>query len=212
MSDDRTSRARLRDAAIELVSSGGMEAVSARSVAERAGLSQGLIRHHFGSMAALVQECDAHVAAEIRRAKEEAIAQPTGFDPLASLRAEGCEYILGYLTARLTGDNPQLDALVDTIVADAEGYLGQGVAAGVLRRCDDEHARASVMTVFALGALIMRRHLRRHLDVDLGAADFADQPGYPRFVRMQMEVFAALFEPAILDEYLGHVESLEEKE
>ena len=57
MDDDRTAKARLRDAAVELVADGGTKALSARAVADRAELSQGLIRHHFGSMAALLREC-----------------------------------------------------------------------------------------------------------------------------------------------------------
>ena len=73
MDDDRTTKARLRDAAVELVAEGGTKALSARAVADRAGLSQGLIRHHFGSMAALLRECDAHVAEQIREGKEQVL-------------------------------------------------------------------------------------------------------------------------------------------
>lgn len=212
MTDDRTSRARLRDAAIELVADGGMRALSARAVAERAGLSPGLIRHHFGSMAELVHECDAHVAADIRRAKEEAIQRPVGFDPLASLRAEGRSSISRYLAARLAEDSPRLDQFVDTLVADAEGYLSRGEEAGAVRPTGDEHQRAAVLTVFSLGTLVMHRHLTRLTGFDLTSQDFVQQPGYLRFIRIQLEVFAALFEPAVIEEYLRYIDSMEEQE
>ena len=39
MDDDRTTKARLRDAAVELVAEGGTKALSARAVADRAGLA-----------------------------------------------------------------------------------------------------------------------------------------------------------------------------
>ena len=51
--DDRTVRARVRDAAIDLIAAGGVEALTARAVAERAGVSPGSVIHNFGSMEGL---------------------------------------------------------------------------------------------------------------------------------------------------------------
>lgn len=189
-----------------------MKALSARAVADRAGLSPGLIRHHFGSMSELILECDAHVAAEIRRAKEEAIQRPQGFDPLASIRDEGRSRISGYLAARLGEKSSRLDQLIDTIVADAEGYLSRGEAAGTVRPTEDEHQRAAVLTVFSLGTLVMHRHLARLTGFDITSPDFVSQPGYLRFIRVQLEIFAALFEPGIVEEYLGYIDSMKEEE
>lgn len=211
MTDDRTTPARLRDAAIALVAEGGTKALTARAVAERAGLSQGLIRHHFGSMARLLGACDEHVAAEVRAGKSEAIVQSPGFDPLASLKVEGREWIVGYLAARLTEDSEGIDDLVDALIGDAEEYLRAGVEAGMLAPTRDERLRAAILTIFSLGSVAMHRHLTRHLGVDLRSPDFASQPGYVDYVRIQFEAFESLFTPAVVEQYRGLFASLEEE-
>ena len=49
---DRTAKARIRDAAIECYAFHGDDC-TARMVAEKAGVSPGLVIHHFGSMEGL---------------------------------------------------------------------------------------------------------------------------------------------------------------
>jgi len=49
--DDRTARAVIRDEALRLFAEHGQQAVSLRQVASAAGVSPGLIVHHFGSKA-----------------------------------------------------------------------------------------------------------------------------------------------------------------
>ena len=74
MADDLTARARLRDATIALIADG--DKPTARSVASKAGVSIGLIRHHFGTMDGLLLACDEHIATLIRDAKNDAIRGP----------------------------------------------------------------------------------------------------------------------------------------
>ena len=209
--EDLTARARLRDAGIALIAEGGTRALTARAVSERAGVSQGLVRHHFGSMAGLLQACDEHVAEEIRSGKRDAIDPSPGFDPLASLRAEGREFMIGYLAARLSEPSAHLDGLVDTLIEDATGHLADGVAAGVLTPTADERRRATMLTLYSLGAVALHRHLARQLGVDLSSPDFAGGPGYLDYVRIQLEVFASIFTPAVLEEYRGYLDTLEEQ-
>ena len=52
LSPDLTARARIRDAAIECFARQGF-AVSVRAIAAHAGVSPGLVIHHFGSKAGL---------------------------------------------------------------------------------------------------------------------------------------------------------------
>ena len=49
-------RAALLDAAIRVVAQAGLRGLTLRSVAAEAGVSHGLVRHHFGSRGALVEE------------------------------------------------------------------------------------------------------------------------------------------------------------
>src|SRR5947209_2508887 len=71
-SADLTAAARIRDAAIEQFGQQGF-GVGLRAIAEAAGVSAGLVIHHFGSKEGLRKACDDYIAAEIRSGKSEAM-------------------------------------------------------------------------------------------------------------------------------------------
>jgi len=127
--DDRTTRARIRDAAIGCFAENGIAGTTARKIATAAGVSPGLVIHHFGSMDGLRNACDEYVAAIIRQEKQEAMAAGPGLDLLAALRDSKAGSGMGYLARVLADDSPAVAALVDDLVADAEGYFQQGVCA-----------------------------------------------------------------------------------
>lgn len=169
--DDRTVRARVRDAAIALVAERGPEALTARAVADRAGVSPGSVINSFGSMGGLRTACDEHVVALIRRVKTDAMAKGMSLDLIGALRDSDLGPLTGYLAGVLTEDSPAVARLVDEMVADAEVYVATGVSTGMLRPTDDPRGRAVLLTIFGLGALALHRHMHRLLDVDLTARD-----------------------------------------
>lgn len=59
------SAERIREAALEGFSREGIEATSIRKVAKAAGVSAGLVQHHFANKAALQEAVDAHVLATL---------------------------------------------------------------------------------------------------------------------------------------------------
>ena len=66
--DDLTATARIRDAAIEQFGEHGF-GVGLRAIAKAAGVSPGLVIHHFGSKDGLRKACDDYVAEKIRTTK-----------------------------------------------------------------------------------------------------------------------------------------------
>lgn len=212
MIDDRTASAKLRDACIELVAESGAKAATARAVAERAGVSLGLIRHHFGSMGELLHACDRHVAALVRARKEEAIAAGSAFDALGAVRATGSDHIMGYLAMRLGDDAEGINDLVDLMIDDAEGYIRASVEAGLMTPSADERARAAMLTIYALGSLALHKHLDRHFDLDTRSTELADEPGFARYLMVQMEVFSGLLEPAVAGQYVSAIEQLSQED
>ena len=66
--EDLTARARIRDAAIELFAERGIGSATIRDIAQAAGVSSGLVRHHFGSKDGLRRACDEYAMAEGRQA------------------------------------------------------------------------------------------------------------------------------------------------
>lgn len=174
--DDRTTVARIRDAAIRCIADLGTDGASVRAIATAADVSAPLVIHHFGTKDRLRQVCDHHVAALVREAKEKAAAEGAGLDPLAQLQAydEGLP-LLRYLARTLVDGSPHVAELVDEMVADAVTYTEQGVASGLMRPADDPRGRAAVLTLWSLGAVVLHEHVHRVLGADLtgSAADMA---------------------------------------
>ena len=166
--DDRTAKARIRDAAIECFANDGIAGTGIRAIAATAGVSPGLVIHHFGSKDALHRACDEHVAATIRRLKHEALGGGAAFDPVAALRrAAGGPPLARYLARTLVAGSPHLADLIDELVDDAVDYIETGVASGLIEPSDYPRQRAAILMVWSLGALVLHEHLDRLLGVDV---------------------------------------------
>ena len=154
-------------------------------------MSPALVIHHFGSMEQLRTECDHVVAAEIRHLKTAAVAEGAGLDILGALRESQAGPLAAYLAAVLTEDSPAVAQLVDEMVADAQAYTEQMVAAGMVRPSDDPRGRAAVLTVWALGALVLHQHLRRLLGVDPTDPDFGRTPASAAYIGPVWEIYGS---------------------
>jgi AcrR family transcriptional regulator len=164
--DDRSTKARIRDAAIECYATDG-NGTTARKVAEVANVSPALVIHHFGSMDGLRQACDDHVIDTIRAQKTEAIGGGPGVDLVGAIRRFEDHHLPGYLARMLAEDSEASARLVDSIVSDAQEYFAKGVETGSMRPSSDPVGRATVMTLFSLGSLVLHHHAKRLLGVDL---------------------------------------------
>jgi AcrR family transcriptional regulator len=153
---DLTARARIRDAAINRFAVEGFGA-SVRAIASDAGVSAGLVMHHFGSKDKLRAECDAHLLATIGRLKRENVAAAAAgqsfFHKFAA--AEENAPIVGYVLRSMQDGSALAQAFIGHMVDDAVGYTEDGVAAGVIVPSRDEVARARYLTLSSLGALLL---------------------------------------------------------
>lgn len=204
MTDDLTARAQLRDAAIALIAEG--QKPTARSVAARANVSVGLIRHHFGTMNGLLLACDERVSALIRDTKNDAIEGPMP-DVFGQLRTVGNEHIMGYLAHRLTESSPAIDSLVDQLAIDAAGYMKRAQDAGLLNPINDLTGAARMLTIYSLGSLVLSHQLKRLLNVDITATNLAEEPGIANYIQIQIELFASLMPTRLLDQITAQLES-----
>jgi AcrR family transcriptional regulator len=167
LTDDRTTKARIRDAAIDCFAEHGVAGTTTRKVAVAARVSPGLVIHHYGSMDGLRAACDTYVAASIRQQKQETIMAGANFDVMDVIRNSKVSSMGGYLARVLVDDSPAVAKLVDDLVADAEGYMQQGVESGTLQPSANPKARAVVISLWTMGALVLHRHMNRLLGVDL---------------------------------------------
>jgi AcrR family transcriptional regulator len=186
--DDRSTRARIRDAAIECYAGFGVGGTTARKVAKRAGVSPGLVIHHFGSMDGLRTACDEHVAAVIRHTKEQAIGAGLRLDVAAAWRDADMGHLGGYLATVLVDDSAAVARLVDELAADAAGYLAQGIETGQIRPIDELDRVAVILTLWSLGGLVLHDHMRRLLGVDPTDPGFGNDASVAAYVRPAMEI------------------------
>jgi TetR/AcrR family transcriptional regulator, regulator of cefoperazone and chloramphenicol sensitivity len=166
---DLTAVARIRNAALDGFARDGVAATSIRSVAEAAGVSPGLVQHHFPSKAALRIAVNEYV---IRIAREAFADVPVDGDAAAIFEDFGDRITalvrehptaLRYVArAAAEGDPAALD-LFDGFVAITEAQQGRLADAGLLEPSLDRTWAALHLVVFNLGTVMLEEAIDRHL-------------------------------------------------
>ncbi|WP_458108900.1 TetR/AcrR family transcriptional regulator [Arthrobacter sp. R3-55] len=163
--EDLTTRARIRDAAIGLFGRDGFARATVRAVATLAGVSPGLVIHHFGSKEGLRAACDQHVLAQTA-------SQGLGKTHPGSTRQLIQDYLnhpeqyaqeIAYIRQALGDESEAGDAFFDAVVSQTEDIINAGIAAGTIRKFDDVRSTAVVIASNSLSILMLGRHLSRTL-------------------------------------------------
>lgn len=170
---DLTARAVIRDEALRLFAEHGPDTVSLRRVAAAAGVSPGLVAHHFGSRAGLREAVDAHVA----RVFDDLFAILDGADwDDPGVGASFADAVLAHLPADsaipaylrrllLSGDRPGQALFARWYEVTAQ-VLERLTGAGVLGPADDPAVRAAFLMANDLALLLLRPHLTAVLGTD----------------------------------------------
>lgn len=166
--EDLTGRARLRDAAVECFAAQGFNE-SLRAIAARAGVSAGLVRHHFGSKEQLRAECDATVLQRYRSLKISSMNIPADrlFAQLPPSREGGL--LMVYILRSVQDGGPAGHVFVENMIAEAIDFTRDAVARGLVVPSRDEAARARFLVQQSIGSMIV--HLALHPEVHFD--DFA---------------------------------------
>lgn len=162
-SEDLTARARIRDAALRLFTERGIDGASIRDIAAAAGVSSGLIRHHFGSKEALRDACDAYATAEMNRLREQMFSGG-GLTDTAGMVAlhPTMRALQAYLVRSMVDGSDTAGALFDDAVQLSEEWLTRGKV-----ETRDLRAYAAVLVAMQLGVFLMKDQVSRALGVDL---------------------------------------------
>lgn len=162
-SEDLTARARIRDAALRLFTERGIDGASIRDIAAAAGVSSGLIRHHFGSKEALRDACDAYATAEMNRLREQ-LFSGGGLTDTAGMVAlhPTMRALQGYLVRSMVDGSDAAGALFDDAVQLSEDWLTRDKV-----ETRDLRAYAAVLVAMQLGVFLMKDQMSRALGVDL---------------------------------------------
>ncbi|GAB3372276.1 TetR/AcrR family transcriptional regulator [Amycolatopsis echigonensis] len=165
--EDLTARARIRDAAMRHFGEHGFERATIRGIAVEAGVSLGLVRHHFGSKQALREACDAHLIKLLRQLNDQVpddLSASVTANPVAAARIAVGPY-RDYLVRALVdgGVAPLFDEMVE---------LGtRQLVAADRQRTDpptvEPKVRAAIGTAMALSITVLHQHISRAAGVDI---------------------------------------------
>jgi AcrR family transcriptional regulator len=186
--EDLTARARIRDAALRLFAERGIDGATIRDIAKAAGVSAGLVRHHFGSKEALRDACDAYALERAMRIKEQVLLEGRGADPGFLPAVHPTALLLQrYLVRSMVDGSPAAASLFDQMVELAEQWIARhnpGISA-------DPRAFAAVLVGMQTGLLLLHEHLSRAL-----GADVLSSEGHVRMSRGLVDFYShALLSP-----------------
>jgi AcrR family transcriptional regulator len=154
-SDDRTTVARIRDAAIAAFGEHGW-GVGVRTIAQAAGVSPALVIHHFGSKENLRAVCDDHIAEEIRSGKSATIQSNDPATWLAQMaEIESYAPIMAYLVRSMQSGSDLAKTLWRRMIDNAEQYLDEGVRAGTVKPSADPRGRARFLAMANGGSFLL---------------------------------------------------------
>ncbi|HEV7933679.1 MAG TPA: TetR family transcriptional regulator [Actinomadura sp.] len=182
--EDLTARARIRDTALRQFAELGVKGATIRGIAEAAGVSPGLVQHHFGSKEALHEACDTYAMEVIRRTSETPASEFA--DPgFLSVAMRVTMPVRRYVARAMVDGSPAAAVLFDEMVDYTEQYLKHPPAGYAAPRTSDLRAYAATMVTLTLGPLVLHEHLSRVLETDALTVE-----GFPRLGLAMVEIFA----------------------
>lgn len=166
--EDLTARARIRDAALQHFAEHGYDRTTIREIAGTAGVSAGLVRHHFGSKDDLRRACDEYALRALRGYVDEALTEEGLKNPEIIAEARSPLHPLQrYLARALIDRSETAGDIFDEMVAMTERTLEPADE----RRPDppsaDRRTRATLIVAMALGIPAFQSHIARSIGVDL---------------------------------------------
>jgi len=175
-SDDRTSRAVLRDEALRLFAEHGADAVTVRQVAEAAGVSAALVIRHYGSKDGLRAAVDDHVVATLEGLLRE-LAEPASGSPFDSTAASGLvdamlaklpagSELPRYLARMLIDGGPAASAVFLRLHETASAVLAALVDQGLAAPGADPVVRAAVLLSNDLAVFMLRDRIAEVIGAD----------------------------------------------
>jgi AcrR family transcriptional regulator len=204
---DLTARALIRNAALRLFAESGPDRVSLRRIAAEAGVSHGLVVHHFGSKEGLRTVVDTYVVELFDELVAElaGTADAEGADPFT---AQARESLVGALMERLPPDSPipaylrrvLLDGgeagqvLFGRLYALTRGALEAMAQNGYADRGKDPNVRAAFLLANDLAMLLLRDRIAEATGVD---------PLSPEGIRSWGEEVLDIYGHGLRDDRLG---------
>jgi AcrR family transcriptional regulator len=157
---------RIRNAALRNIATHGVAATSLRAVASAAGVSLGLVQHHFATKAGLVKAVDDYVLTQLLTPISQPISEPDSIgemgDRITSLLSEQTD-VSDYVARALIDGSPLGVTIFDALVGFGTARWNQRGERGESRPDIDLTWAVMNSMVLALGTIVLRPHIDRNL-------------------------------------------------
>jgi AcrR family transcriptional regulator len=179
---DLTARARIRDAALRLFAERGVDGATIRDIAAAAGVSLGLVRHHFGAKDELRAACDEYALAQAMRIKEAAIE--SGYGASVGFLPEVHPMVvllMQYFTRSISDGSPAAEAMFEQFVVLTERWLARQLP----EPPDDPKAVAVLIAAMQIGPMLLHKQVSAALGVDL-----LSKAGHIRSTKAYLDIYS----------------------
>jgi TetR/AcrR family transcriptional regulator, regulator of cefoperazone and chloramphenicol sensitivity len=169
--EDLRAAAVIREVAMRLFADRGAAAVTVREIAAAAGVSAGLVMHHYGSKDGLKDAVDRRAAAFFEEMLGELgrVGEEGGGASLAELfaaRVEDEPVMMEYVRRLLLDGGAAADALFVKLFDATVAGMRSLVDAGVVRPAPDERIRTAFLLANDLSLVLLRRQITRVTGTD----------------------------------------------
>ncbi|MDX1468728.1 MAG: TetR/AcrR family transcriptional regulator [Acidimicrobiia bacterium] len=171
--EDKTTAARIRDAAIARFPIDGINGTTLRAVAADAGVSPGLVIHHFGSKEGLHRACDDHVVRAMTQMKRESLGEGA-YRRAASIAAmyQMALPLVRYIAWTVGTGGETAARIFDELVDEAVELFAEGRDSGTIGEVyGDPRKQAAVLVAMQFSALVFHEHLTRVFGIDMLTAE-----------------------------------------
>jgi AcrR family transcriptional regulator len=179
---DLTARARIREAALTLFAAKGIDGATIRDIAQAAGVSSGLLRHHFGSKEGLRDACDDYVMAELARVRAPYLAgnQTLGAQAMSNALNSVPLRLQNYVVRSTMDGTPAGAQMFERNVDEAATWLAHSDI-----ETDDPRAYCAVLVSLQMGMFLMRDRISATI-----GDDTHEPVGQARMLRAAVDIFA----------------------
>ncbi|QFG27004.1 TetR/AcrR family transcriptional regulator [Actinomadura sp. WMMB 499] len=203
--EELTARARIRDAALREFAERGVQGATIRGIARAAGVSPGLVQHHFGSKEELRRACDEYAMEILKGTKIEGLRGGMSNPLFLSTAMNTALPLQRYLARALVDGSQGAARLFDDMVELSEELLDGGLPGVSRPKTSDPHGYAAVITGMTFGLIVIHEHMSRAL-----GGDTLTTEGYPRLARAMLDVLSDdLLAPEVIEQARTALDAVE---
>lgn len=153
--EDLTAKARIFDSAIEGFARYGNKA-SVRDIAKSAGVSPGLVIHHFGSKPSLRQACDNEVLKRYHELKIRYVLSPVSAAKAAETAvSDETAITLVYMLRCLIDGGSSARSFMGNLLVETEAIMNTSLEKGLINPSVNESARSEFWSRQSLGYMLL---------------------------------------------------------